>query len=226
MDRARRMSELAAAIERLYEAFANEPKPRQVSTCPCCLSPEEAQVLLNTPLRELSSDQLSSYGSSVLLTVGGVEDFRYFFPRLLDISIHESGWWPDREIVVSKLRLGEWQTWEDGQREAVIGVIREAFRNELPQAAADAGNIDAWLCGLALADADVTPFLAMLAEPENEEALFEYYLLNSAKITKGKLQNAFWGGNRDAQRPIVAWLTSGPIQEIVERIQRSKYGGR
>lgn len=220
------MSELAAAIERLYAAFADEPKPRQISTCPCCLLPEEARVLLNTPLRELNSDQLASYGSSALLTVGGVEDFRYFFPRLLDISIHEPDWWPDREIVVSKLRLGGWQTWEEKKRDAVIGVIREAFRNELRHAAADAGNIDAWLCGLALADADMTPFLAMLAQPENEEALFEYYVLNSAKITKGKLENAFWGGNRDAQKPIVAWFESGPIQEIVERIQRSKYGGR
>jgi hypothetical protein len=79
-------------------------------------------------------------------------------------------------------------------------------------------------CGLALAGADVQPFLATLAEPQNEGALFSYYELNSSPLQKGKLGNSFWSGNREAQQPIIAWLKSAPVQEVVTRLQQLKYG--
>jgi hypothetical protein len=219
------LSNVASAIDELYVAFSSRPKPSKIDACPCCVSADELCTLLNTPLRTLSPEQLSGFASSVLLTMGGEQDLRYFFPRMLDIAIHEPGWWPDREIILGKLSIGHWRAWSEREQSAIINTVRVAFQADLQDPSDAAWNIDSWLCGLALAGADVQPFLRTLGESPNEGALLAYYELNSAHLSKRKLRNSFWGGNRDAQAPILAWLTSAPVQEIVTRLQQQKYGG-
>jgi hypothetical protein len=218
-------SNVASAVDELYAAFSSQPKPSRIEACPCCVPADEYCALLQTPLRKLTGDQLSAFASSLLLTAGSERDLRYFFPRMLEISIHEPGWWPDREVVLGKLPLGNWQAWPERQRAAIIGVVESAFQSDLQDPADGAWSIDAWLCGLALAGADVRPFLTMLDEPQNEGALFAYFELNSGPLQKGKLGNSFWGGNREAQQPIIRWLRSVPVQQVVSRLQQLKYGG-
>ncbi len=55
-------------------------------TCPCpfCVDDEEAEHLLTTPLHELTEQDLAAYSESVFLTVGGIDDFKYFLPRLFE----------------------------------------------------------------------------------------------------------------------------------------------
>jgi hypothetical protein len=218
-------SNVASAINALYAAFSSHPKPSHIDACPCCVPANEFCTLLNTSLRKLTAEQLSAFASSLMLTAGNERDLRYFFPRILDIAIHEPDWWPDREVVLEKLALGHWQTWPDREQAAIIGAVEVAFQADLQDPSDGAWNIDAWLCGLALAGADVRPFLATLAEPHNEGALFAYYEFNSFPLQKGKLANSFWSGNREAQLPIIAWLKSAPVQKVVARLQQLKYGG-
>jgi hypothetical protein len=218
-------SNLATAIDELYAAFSSQPKPKRIAACPCCVPADEYCALLETPLRKLTGEQLSAFASSLLLTAGSEDDLRYFFPRMLDIAIHERYWWPDREVVLGKLSLGRWQTWTDREQAAVLSAVEAAFQAALQDPSDGAWNIDAWLCGLALAGADVHPFLTILGEPQNEGPLFAYYELNSGPLQKGKLGNSFWSGNREAQRPIIEWLKSAPVQQVVARLQELKYGG-
>jgi hypothetical protein len=217
-------SNLATAIDELYAAFSSQPQPKRIVACPCCVPADEYCALLETPLRKLTGEQLSAFASSLLLTAGSEGDLRYFFPRMLDIAIHDRYWWPDREVVLGKLSLGRWQTWPDREQAAVLNAVEAAFQAALQDPSDGAWNIDEWLCGLALAGADVHPFLATLAEPQNEGALFAYYELNSGPLQKGKLGNSFWSGNREAQQPIIAWLKSAPVQQVVTRLQHLKYG--
>jgi hypothetical protein len=218
------LSNVASAIDELYVAFSSQPKPSKIDACPCCLSAGEICTLLDTPLRRLSPEHLSGFAASVLLTAGSEQDLRYFFPRMMDIVIHERGWWPDREVVLGKLSIGHWHTWSEREQSAIINAVREAFQADLHDESDGAWSIDSWLCGLALAGADVQPFLRTLGEPPNEAALFAYYELNSAPLRKGKLGNSFWAGNRHAQEPIVTWLNSAPIQQVVVRLQQQRYG--
>lgn len=218
-------SNLASAINELYVAFSSQPKPSRIDACPCCVPADAFCTLIGTPLRKLSAEQLSAFASSLLLTAGTERDLRYFFPRMLDIAIHEPRWWPDREVVLGKLSLGHWRAWPEREQVAIISAVEAAFQADLQDPSDGAWNIDAWLCGLALAGADVRPFLRTLSEPQNEGALFAYYEFNSAPLQKGKLENSFWGGNREAQSPIIAWLNSAPVQRVVARLQQQKYGG-
>jgi hypothetical protein len=179
---------LASAIDELYAAFSSQPMPTRIDACPCCRPADEFCALLQTPLRTLTAEQLSDFASSLLLTAGNERDLRYFVPRILDIAIHEPGWWPDREVVLEKLALGHWQGWSERERAAIIRAVEAAFHADLQNPGDGAWNVDAWLCGLALAGADVRPFLATLAEPHNEGALFAYYEFNSYPLHRGSSQ--------------------------------------
>lgn len=216
---------VASAIDELYAAFSSQPKPSHIDACPCCVTADEICSLLNTSLRELTAQQLSGFASSALLTAGNEGDLRYFLPRMLDLAINEPYWWPDREVVLGKLSMAHWQAWPDRERSAVMGAVEAAFQADLRNASDGAWNIDSWLCGLALAGVDVGPFLAILGQPQNEGALFAYYEFNSAPLQKGKLGNSFWADNRESQSPIIEWLKSEPVQQVVARLQQLKYGG-
>lgn len=89
---------LPQTIDALYAAFAAVRRPTGIVGCPCCIEDKQIAVLLSRPLRELSAEELSSYASSVFLTVGDEEEFRYFVPRILEISATDPGWWPDPEV--------------------------------------------------------------------------------------------------------------------------------
>ena len=106
------MSQPTDTVEQLYAVFGNVPVPRQIDACPCCLLDTEVAVLLTTPLRDLTPEQLTSYASSVTMTVGSVDDFRYFLPRILEIVATERSWWPDVEVVFGILHRAKWQQWD------------------------------------------------------------------------------------------------------------------
>jgi hypothetical protein len=81
--------QLRKTIDAVYAAFASVPKPLRIDGCACCVDENEVTVLLTKPLREISPSALSSYASSVFLTVGDKQDFRYFLPRILEISVSD-----------------------------------------------------------------------------------------------------------------------------------------
>jgi hypothetical protein len=218
------MDTITATIDRLYEAFSTTQRPRRIDGCPCCVSSDELCALVDAPLRALTSEQLSSYASSVLLTAGSEQDFRYLVPRILELSIHESDWWPNREVVLGKLALAGWDKWPSSQRLAITEAVTAAFMHEVQPACGSAWEVDGWLCGLAIAGVDLEPLLEHLSAPGNEQVLFDLYEINSAHLSKGKLCNAFWSDHRESQAPVLTWFQSERVQEIIARIQQERYG--
>lgn len=203
------------ALDRVYEAFSTQRKPRTISACPCCIDEAQACTLLSTPLRKITPAQLSSYASSVFLTAGSESDFRYFLPRILEISIHDRSWWPDREIVLRSLALAGWKSWHKGEREALQSLFDSAFDDVIFCEEDQEYEIDSWICGLALAGVDVAPFLQKLEDPAATEALICLFELNAAHLQRNKLGNAFWSENKEAAAQVVEWLESSAIQSIV-----------
>ena len=81
------MKSLDVVIEELYAAFSDVPAPSTIDACPHCVDDKGLEKLLNTDLRDLEPDDLSSYASSAFLTVGDIPDYLYFLPRILEISV-------------------------------------------------------------------------------------------------------------------------------------------
>lgn len=158
------------ALEVVYREFA-APAPPKIEGCPCCISTRGVDVLLTTPLRELTGQELWRYVSGAFLTVGGERDFRYLLPRILDISVNDSGDALDPEIVLGKLPLANWRSWSPSEQRAVEEFVDAWF--ELALASDLAGAEDGWinveaesvLCGLARAGLPLAPWLARLREP-------------------------------------------------------------
>src|SRR5207237_5721733 len=110
---------LQKAIEGVYEAFRDVPRPASVEGCPCCIDEKGITILLSKPLGDLSPDDLTHYAASVLLTVGAVEDFLYFLPRILEILASKDEWWPDPEVVARAIDTASFHLWSDLRRKAL-----------------------------------------------------------------------------------------------------------
>lgn len=161
---------LRDALEAVYREFA-APVPSTIEGCPCCTAGRGVDVLLTTPLRELTGRALWSYVSGVFYTVGGTYDFRYLLPRILDISVNDPRNANDPEVVLRKVGLANWQSWSAGERQAVEKFVDAWFDQALAQnlAGADKGWIDreaeSVLCGAACAGFPLARWLARLQEP-------------------------------------------------------------
>ncbi|HEY5893200.1 MAG TPA: hypothetical protein VIT91_08225 [Chthoniobacterales bacterium] len=188
-------------IERLYDVFSRYSRPTQLEGCPCCTSPAEALLLVNKPIRTLTAPELEHYAFKALSTWGTVNDYKYFLPRILELT--DSGsLLCDTEILLQKLYYGGFRDWPPDEQQAVrdyiFGVWREALQT------LDTSRADALLCGAAPALTDVTPLLdyADAVAPEFKSA----YAAEHSNQTKRKLLNSFWDRNTPPYRQVLSWL--------------------
>lgn len=94
---------LEQAIEKLYAAFGDVPKPKHIEGCPCCTKPSELAALVQTPLRLLSEQELDKYAHKALSTIGNEHDLMYFTPRILELHAQDK-LLCSPEITFGKLR--------------------------------------------------------------------------------------------------------------------------
>jgi hypothetical protein len=205
------MSTVEQAIERLYTAFADAPKPTGIGGCTHCLYEEEVDKLLTSRLREIAPDDLDSYASSVFLTVGGVEDFLYFLPRILEVSASEDSWWPSPEVIGRAIGSAKPDSWPAPRREAVECLL-EAVIDRAVQTGKHR-KIDKWLCAIARIGFDVRPYLEQVAR--SPEAVLAYFDENASalkeKRIERRLSNAFWELPSPGHDAIVKWFYSDDI---------------
>lgn len=106
------------AIATLYDRFA-VPVPTVIEGCPCCIAKRGVDLLIVTPLRELSGQALWSYISGAFLTVGAERDFIYLLPRIMEIGIAALDDAQDPPIILDKLRRADWRLWPADRQVAV-----------------------------------------------------------------------------------------------------------
>ena len=203
-------SRVSQALEDVYRVFAAQPKPHEIEACPCCIDRESLCALLSAALKEITADQLSPYASSVLLTAGDEADFRYFLPRILEISLHDRRWWPDLEVVLGKLRLANWSQWSPSERAALHALFSAGFDDAVESAGSTTLelDVDTWLCALARSGTNLQPYLAKLETPAARRALLEWFERNADSLKTGSLWNSFWAGHEAEVREVVGWARS------------------
>jgi hypothetical protein len=197
-----------SAVETVYTGF-DTLAPPAIEGCPCCIETRGVDVLLTTPLRKLTGHELWHYVSGVFLTIGSERDFRYFLPRILDISIDDPESFINSEIVLGKLRLANWQSWPAAERRIVEELVDAWFELAL---ARDLTEADEWwisteaesvLCGAALAGLPLAPWLTRLNEP------FASPVLTDLKNRYPRQLSAFWKDAPAGLEELSTILTEG-----------------
>lgn len=165
-----RANSLLRAVEELYRTFATSTPPI-IEGCPCCIETRGVDVLLATPLRELTGLELWRYVSGLFYTIGSVRDYRYFLPRIMEIATEPLADSNNPEIVLHKLSLAGWDRWPDHEREAIERFIYAWFAQAVAAdlAAVHDGDVpsavESILCGCSLAGMPITPMLAAIDTP-------------------------------------------------------------
>lgn len=201
------------SIRALYEVFAVYRKPKDILACECCWSDHEMRVVLKIRLSELSEEQLSGYAGSVFLTVGSEADFKYFLPRIFELSVNDEFVWPDPEVVLGKLRLAEWDAWPEHERAAVLRVVEEKFASVLGDEDSDSHTVDSWICALGRCVSDITPYLDQLLESRRH--MLNFFNWNYEDLQKGKLSNGFWDDAPENRARVLAWLKSAEVKRLL-----------
>ncbi len=204
------MSEFDDALAGLYKVFATFP-PKEIFGCYCCLDQPERDLLLTKKLGVLTSADLASYASSVFLTVGDVSDYRYFLPRIFDLSASDLNWWPSPEVVLRALTLAEWDGWPGDEREAIERFLRAWLDQWSGEREGGWSEIDSLLCGVARAGLDISPYLQRLLAPSGLPGLRELDRLNRDAALRGASAENFWGDAPDDWRRLTDFLLSDDV---------------
>jgi hypothetical protein len=165
--------DLASAIEGLYVAFARYPLRARIEGCPHCDLGGNERSLHAAPLRELGADDFDRYPFKAMTTFGDVDDFRHFLPRIAELltAVGAIGA-TDLGIFAGKMIYGEWTTWPERERDAVLTWLDALERAYLHD---DVGRV--YACDLLDANValrgDATGFLSRWPDATGARALEE-----------------------------------------------------
>jgi len=195
-------------IERLYNVFSRYRCPRQLEGCPCCTSADEAEPLIRKSLRTLCAPELEHYASKALTTWGTLGDYKYFIPRILELTDNRT-LLCDTEITLGKIVYGGFLGWPGDERQAIHDFIFSAWRDSVRLF--DTSRADAFLCGAAPLLDDVAPLLdyADTVAPDFKAG----YAAEHSNQTKRKLLNSFWDDSTANYQRVLSWLYPNAANE-------------
>ncbi|MEU7858705.1 hypothetical protein [Nonomuraea sp. NPDC049141] len=209
------MPEWEAAKRRMYEVFGHVPRPERMVGCPHCVEPGEELCILVGPVRSVEAELLARYAAKALTTWGGVAEFRYFLPRLLECAAADAFTYPDPEIVFGKLASAEWWTWPIDERDAIAAFLSEWWRETLRNYPVHP-SVATVLCALGATGMDLTPCLSAWSKLDTDAAIRHLHDFVLTGLSGERLTNAFWNRRSPAYQQVLAWLTGGPAAAAVE----------
>jgi hypothetical protein len=209
---------LKQAIEAVYEQFA-APTPARIEGCPCCIDRKTANALHDRPLRSLTTDDLGAYSSSVFLTVGDIVDFRYFLPRILELTVVDPSFYPGPEIVLGKLPLAGWKSWSKDDQTVNCRLVDVWFDEVAGTTDGDwdgfDNTLDSLLCGIGRAGLIPSSYFDRLLSNNQIFAVTILWEQNHEKLVRrGRLSNAFWDDTVEHDG-LVNRMMAADVQAIV-----------
>jgi len=110
--------EFEIAIDKLYKTFSKYPYKSKIEGCPCCVSDSDKSTLHSKKLRELEDEDLSYYAFKAMTTFGDLEDFKYYLPRIFELTAKRK-LMVNTFIILGKLEYGNWDTWDEEEKETI-----------------------------------------------------------------------------------------------------------
>jgi hypothetical protein len=220
-------SELRDAVEDLYGVFAAYPLREDTNACRCCHTPEDEQRLHRKELRKLGSEELERYATDALFVWGGVDDYKHFLPRIFELSAEHAGNFLDPPMVSNKLYHAEWWGWPHSERRALERFLNALRRNVIDEPGYEiyGDEIEDWICGLAQAVPDLSPFLNLwlALETENASLNLARFIVETEFVKSARACN-FWVDGCDLFDRVVKWVRSEAVKEKI-RVTAGKHGG-
>lgn len=213
--------EILNAIEGLYTAFAAAKRPSFIDISPV-KDPADFAMLLTTPLRELTSDQLWQHSFSLFLTVGNIAEFEYFFPRIIELaSLPFSPL--EIEVVFKKPAMAGWPIkWRKDRRNAFQAYLDAVVASW----ATTVCEIGGWICALSFCLSDIDRHLNVLMSGSDaaNENLLSFHEENSQTLARHRLSNSFWDRSSDTHARVVAWLERADVQQRIQHLKEAGMG--
>ncbi len=188
---------LASALDDLYRVFADAPRPTGIDCCSCCFTAEQAQTLLShKEVRRIPVEVIEPYAADVLITIGALNDFRHYLPRLLEIACTVGFDWPDTESLLGRLPRAGWTDWSAADQQAVRRVLRAWWETTLATYPGQVPAADV-LCAIGNAEDDIEPYLrtwmVALSQPTAAAHLRDLLRFEARLTVDGwKLTNPWW----------------------------------
>jgi hypothetical protein len=204
----------------LQIAFRQYRRPHRVEGCPHCVGENESLPLCQTGLNDISAKMISRYGMKAMTTWGSREDYKYFLPRLLELSATPEG---EAELgtcvdeIVAKIHYADFATWPPAERAAVLAYLHAGWHALLSGPVAPSYELLDYLRSITPVFVDVSALLDDLDRlPDPHGALQVASMINDCWGEAAKSGRA-WVRNADhfaleldsaAAKTVAAWLFS------------------
>ncbi|MFT3682318.1 MAG: hypothetical protein QM791_18825 [Ferruginibacter sp.] len=122
-------SELESIVEEGYELFSKYRLSGKLDVCPCCVSLEEQDQLVKTPVAKIGVELLGIYNNSAMAEVIDANELKYFLPRILElVSLFD---FPSHstEIALSRIGYISKQKWTEEENSFLTKFMKAVFRN-------------------------------------------------------------------------------------------------
>ncbi|WP_141514351.1 MULTISPECIES: hypothetical protein [unclassified Rhizobium] len=203
--------DLEDSLETLYPAFFEYPFPSSLDASPLRDAEKILTALKSAPLREINAAELGPYAASAITTVGSVDDFRHFLPRILHCALFNTsapGFEPP--TVASKLLLCDWQQWPIAQQTAIANFFYSAWaykRLQDPDSGASAWD---WIVAIAMLDLQFQPCLDLWLKQPMPNAFLQLASADLKSLYRG---NGYWCDVAPEKRlRVIEWLKGDIIE--------------
>jgi hypothetical protein len=215
-------ADLRRAVEDLYEDFSAYKLRRDTQACPCCHTTYDEERLHKLPLRELKADDLRQFAYDALLVWGSEDDFKHFLPRLFELEAEYGADFVDPEILLSKLRHGEWRYWPNPEQRAIERFLRVLWFSVINRDPDDLSGIEieSWLCGIAQAESRLAPFLESWVDSrrENPRLNLAAFIADTDFADPNSKAEAFWGERYELFNEVKDWVRSDAVRAEIKEL--------
>jgi len=212
--------QLQLLIDDCYAAFSPYPRPLVLHASPLRDPVQILTTLTSAPLRELTGEQIGPYAGYAMTTVGDVDDYKHFLPRILEQAVHEQLWMgTDPPIIAQRLKKGKWLDWPVHEQAAIGALFAGAWTQAIKEHPDDE-DAENWICGIACLDLDLAPALEKwLAAPSINAALqLADFMQSGAEFVfeNDTAERSYWSYVDEAKiHQMRRWLLSQPVHRLL-----------
>jgi len=88
-------------IKKAYEIFAHDLNGKLTVCTPCCVSEENVEKLIKTPVKELSRELMQEYLNAVNYDETGLE-IKHFLPKIIEFIVRHAEIRLDTSLILDK----------------------------------------------------------------------------------------------------------------------------